>query len=197
MVGHSYVKYLQRLGGWDNVVEVLDSGESVKFEFSWLAFPGKDFEYFINNPAIFQTIKRRNPDIIVTILGGNAITNAVTNEQIKSDARRYFELQKEACGGNCLRLAFQVERRFAAENNRFNVPQEHQYNQRRALLNNFLNKSIRKGSGLVHNIINLGGDDYLNNPNNFSDGVHLKIEGLMLYQKIMINGLVYALNHRQ
>ena len=49
----------------------------------------------------------------------------------------------------------------------------------------------------MHNIINLGGDAILNNPENFYDGVHLKIEGLMLYKQMMINGLVYALNHRQ
>ena len=101
MIGHSYVKYLKRLGGWNNVVEILDDGERVDLEFLWLAFPGKDFDYFVNHPAIFETIRQRNPDIVVTILGGNAITNAVTNEQIKTQARKYFELKKEDCGENC------------------------------------------------------------------------------------------------
>ena len=190
VIGHSYVKYLERLGGWDNVVELLDNGDRVDF-------PGKDFSHFLENPTIFERVKRYNPEVVITILGGNAITNLASNNEIKVQAKDYFELKKDSCGENCLRLAVQIERRFASENNKFDVPQEYEYNQRRSVLNNYLNKTIRKGSGLIHNVINLGGDAVLNNPEHFYDGVHLKIEGLMIYKQMLINGLVYALNHCQ
>ena len=58
VIGHSYVKYLERLGGWDNVVEILDDGEWVDFQFKWLSFPGKDFDYFVQTPAIFEKIQQ-------------------------------------------------------------------------------------------------------------------------------------------
>ena len=82
----------------------------------------KGFSHFLEDPTIFKRVKRYDPDIVVTILGGNAITNLTSNSEIKVQARDYFELKKDLCGESCLRLAMQVERRFVSESNKSDVP---------------------------------------------------------------------------
>lgn len=50
LVVHLYVKFLERLPGWQETV-TLDNGKQVKLKFEFLVQPGKDYQYFLDNPG--------------------------------------------------------------------------------------------------------------------------------------------------
>ena len=89
----------------------------------------------------------------------------------------------------------QIEARFLLPNNQFGAPLAFEFNQRRNVINNYVNKNIRR-SGLIDGIISLRDLGFLNNEEEYRDGVHLKQEGLLKYKMAIMNGLAYALNKR-
>lgn len=161
LVGHSYVKYLERLPGWQGAV-TLDNGEQVELEFEFRSQPGKDYLYFLDNPGETDAIGNFNPEVVVTILGVNSIVNSVTNSEINSRASAFYTRLNQVVGPNCLKLAVQIEPRFCSAGNRFRTPESVEFNQRRQVLNNYLNKTLKKHK-LIDNIILLGAN-YLNHP---------------------------------
>ena len=96
---------------------------------------------------------------------------------------------------DCIKLAVQIEARFALPNNPFGTPVAEEYNQRRNVINNFVNRNIKR-SNLVDGIISLGGVGFLNNESEYRDGIHLKQIGLVKYQSAFLNGIKFALNKR-
>ena len=94
-----------------------------------------------------------------------------------------------------LRLAVQIEPRFVEAGDRFGTPEAEEYNRRRTIINNFVNKKLKK-YGLVDNVILLGSVNFLRDPKYFLDGVHLKREGLLKYKEAGIHGLEYALENK-
>ena len=78
--------------------------------------------------------------------------------------------------------------------NKFGTTEAEEYNKMRTVVNNYINKKLRK-YGLVDNVILLGSVNYLRDPKYFSDGVHLKTEGLLMYKEAVIGGLEYALEN--
>lgn len=194
LVGHSYVRYLEWLPGWEDSV-TLDNGEEVKLEFEFLS-PGKDYQYFLDNPWVLDAISNLNPEVVVTILGGNSIVNTVTNSEINNRASAFYTRLNQVVGPNCLKLAVQIEPRFCSAGNSSGIPEPVEFNQRRQVLNNYLNKTLKKQK-LIDNVILLGAANYLNHPKYFEDGVHLKQEGLIRYRMAIMGGIRYALSHRK
>ena len=57
---------------------------------------------------------------------------------------------------DCIRLAVQIEARFALPNNPFGMPMAVEYNQRRNVINNYVNRNIKRAK-LIDGIISIGG----------------------------------------
>ena len=195
IVGHSYVRELRRQGSWHlNLKLKLAQGEEQPCDVIFQEYPGKDYRFFLDNRNLFSKIGEVNPDIIVIILGGNSIVESKTNPEITQEIREFYGLLNGMLNG-CLRLAVQIEPRFPIPNNPHGAPESHVFNQRRHVINNFVNKRIKK-AGLIDSVILLGGEGYLNNEEFYADGVHLGIEGLVKYKRAIVSGIEFALNAR-
>ena len=193
LFGHSYVRYLERLGKWDRELS-LTSGKKVDCKFLFKSHPGKDYEYLLNNPQEFEIVRLINPDIIVVILGGNSISYKHSNTEITDLASEFYNKLKQVVRSDCLRLAVQIEPRFVDAGNKFGTPEAKEYNRRRTIVNNYVNKRLKKYV-LVDNVILLGSVNYVRDPKYFSDGAHLKTGGLKMYKEAVLGGLKYALEN--
>ena len=196
LFGHSYVNNLRNLGGWDRSLH-LSGGQKIDLEFAFHSRPGKDYDFFYNNPEEFDRISEVNPDILVCILGGNLIVESVTDHQLRQEVLKFYKSIRDTVGLGCKVLSAQVEPRYAAKGNRFGTPQIESYNRKRQLINNFVNKSVRQTRHLVdHNVM-------LVSVNKFTvdkfrqDGVHLNQEGLQMYRHSLINTIKYSLEKSQ
>lgn len=194
LFGHSYVRDLSRFGNWDREVE-LATGEKVWAEFQFMAYPDVDYAYFLDHPEEMSQIQELDPDVIIVILGGNSVTSDLSNSQIKEKAFAFYTLLKTAVRPECIKLAMQIEPRFESPGNSRGAPLASEFNRRRQILNNFTNKKLKK-HGLVDRVIQLGSFDFLNNPQNYRDGVHLCWAGLEKYKGAVMGGLRYALENR-
>ena len=194
LFGHSYVRHLERLGNWDRELS-LTGGKKVDCRFLFKSHPGKDYTYLLKNPQEFGIIREFNPDVIIVILGGNSIGSKHSNPEINDLASRFYSKLKEVVRSDCLKLAVQIEPRFVDAGNRFGTPEAEEFNRRRTVVNNYVNKKLKK-YGLVDGVIMLGSVNYLRDPKYFSDGVHLNTEGLLMYKDAVIGGLVYALEKK-
>ena len=193
--GHSYVRHLERLGNWDRELQLV-SGEKVDCRFLFKSHPGKDYRYLLNNPQEFEIIKLIAPDVIIVILGGNSICARVTNVEINELALEFYHKLMTVIKPDCLRLAVQIEPRFVEADNRFGTPEAKEFNRRRAVVNNYMNRKLKK-KNLIDNVITLGSVNFLRDPKYFEkDGVHLTKGGLLKYKEAVIGGLVYALEHK-
>ena len=193
LFGHSYVRHLQRLGNWDTELSST-SGKKVDCKFLFKSHPGKDYGYLLRNPQEFEIIRLINPDIIVVILGGNSISDKHSNTEINDLASEFYNKLKQVVRSDCVKLAVQIEPRFVDAGNKFGTPEAEEYNRRRTVVNNYVNKRLKK-YGLVDNVILLGPVNYLRDPKYFSNGVHLKTEGLQMYKEAVLGGLEYALEN--
>ena len=195
LLGHSYVKYLERLGDWDREVK-LDSGESLNLEFSFRSQAGKDYDHFLTSQSELEFVDLLRPDIIVVILGGNSITTQVTNSEIKWKSTEFFIKLNEVISDQCLKLVVQVEPRNCEAGNKFGTPEFEEFNRRRAIINNHYNTTLKKRK-LVDHVVLLGSLNFLQHPSDFSDGVHLNINGLNKYKDTVVGALLHALNNRK
>ena len=149
----------------------------------------------LDNPQEFEIIRRIDPDIIVVILRGNSICENNTNLEINDLALEFYTRLGKVVRPDCLKMAVQIEPRIVEAGNRFQMPEPEEFNRRRAVINNFMNKKLKK-CNLINNVILLGSVNILRDPKYFTDGVHLKKEGLMKYRDAVIGGLVYALENK-
>ena len=196
MLGHSYVRDLKRFSDWHRDLHLeLDNGFNIPIDVRFQAYPGKDYSHFLNNLELFELVREVKPEVVVIILGGNSIVNNVTNCEINTKAKEFYVHLNNVLPSGCLRLATQIEPRFPFEGNRFGAPTAIEYGRRRNVINNYINKQIKK-SGAVDGVIMLGGESYLNNEASFSDGVHLKPVGLEKYKDAVLGGIKFALNKR-
>ena len=194
VIGHSYARDLRSMfPHFDGLAFDLSNEEKVNFDLRFQAYPGKDYQYFLDHPELFELIKNENPDVIVVILGGNLIVASKTNSQINQEIRLFYSTLNTVLRDDCIKLAVQIEARIALPNNPFGTPLAEEYNQRRNVINNYVNRNIKR-SKLVDGIISLGGVGFLNDESEYRDGIHLKQIGLLKYQSAFFNGIKYALN---
>ena len=105
VVGHSYAKDLERLFlTYTNLTLELKNNKQVKFDIHFHAYPGKDYEHFLNNPELFEVIKLEDPDMVIIILGGNSIVETKTNFQIAQNIRLISTHLKSVIRDGCIRL---------------------------------------------------------------------------------------------
>ena len=194
LFGHSYVRNLERLGNWDREIQ-LNTSDKINCNFYFKSFPGKDYEFLVDHPHEVDKIQLIDPDIIIVILGGNSVTNKYTNIQINELAFKFYTKLKSVVRPDCIILPVQIEPRFVGPNNIHGTPTAIGFNRRRNVLNNYVNKQLKK-KGLINRIILLGSVNFLGNPNLFTDGVHLSREGLNKYRNTLFGGIRYALENK-
>ena len=71
VVRHSYARDLKRLYPHYNNLTLKLKNEEVLFDIHFLAYPGMDYQHFLDNPELIELIKAENPDVVVIIFGGN------------------------------------------------------------------------------------------------------------------------------
>ena len=185
--GHSYVRDLSERCEWSHPLII--RGQPTKPDYLFRHFPGKDYEFLLNQPQEFETVASINPDYIVVILGGNSIVKSITNVEINALATDFYE-RLRASLPNAVIIAAQIEPRYYPANNHFEAPTREEFNRRRVVLNNFVNKKLKK-RGLVNHVAVLGSAMNFG-PHSFRDGVHLLNKPLEDYQQIMLGALIYA-----
>ena len=121
------------------------------------------------------------------------INNSYTNHQIKSLSYRFFRKLSNIVSKECIRFVVQVEPRYCQAGNPFGTPTYREFERRRTVINNHFNKDLKR-FGLVDRVVLLGSVKYLNRPEHFKDGVHLKAEGLGLYQQAIVGAIQMHLN---
>lgn len=191
--GHSYVRDLQSKCQWGDSILVKEKPEKVEYHFRY--FCGKDFEFILNREGEFDIVDSLAPDVIVVVLGGNSIVNSKTNDQIRTLILDFFSKLRESLP-DCTIIAAQIEPRFCDPGNRHGTPEAEEFNRRRTVLNNFMNKTVKK-AGLINYMMLLGSTEFLNHHQYFTDGVHLSGVGLQRYQTAILNTVQYALERKQ
>ena len=134
--------------------------------------------------------------MVVVILGGNSITSALSNTETKQKDAAFYALLKPAAKPTYLKLPVQTEPRFVPEGNLHGTPPAVECNQRLQIINDFVNKRLKK-QGLVDRVIQLGSAAFINEPLNYWYGVHLNRAGLERYKQAVVRSLDIALSHRQ
>ena len=118
-------------------------GETIWPNYSFRYFSGKDFKFILNKPQEFETLTELRPDVIVTILGGNSIVDFKTNGEVKEEMLEFYDRLNNALP-QTIKLAVQVEPRYYAEDNPYHAPTPQTFQSRRQILNNFMNKQLKK-----------------------------------------------------
>ena len=190
--GHSYVRDLVKLQ-WKPELTV--NGEQQTIHYSFRYFPGKDYEFLLNKDQEFEVLAEIKPDYVILVLGGNSIVNFKSNNEIKTTISEFY-LRLHASLPHTIKLAVQIEPRYYLTGNHFHAPTAEEFNRRRQVLNNYLNKAIKKKGHLDHMVL-LGSAADLNPTLYLADGVHMNEEGLLKYQAAIIRSLTYAMEQRQ
>ena len=193
LFGHSYVNHLRQLGGWNRDI-TLQNNTRVNIEFLFKSYPGKDFQYFLDHDETFNIVTSEQPDAIVVILGGNSITSQYEDSEIKQMAESFFKKLNDYLNPGCVRFVAQVETRFCERGNRFGTPEHKEFEKRRGRINHCYGGRLKR-KGLLDRVILLGSSKFLNARENFADdGVHLKKQGLELYQTAVVDSVRYHLD---
>ena len=95
VIGHSYVRDLATHGPWQQEL-TLSTGGRVNLVFSFSAYRGKDFDFFLAHPAWQDRVREIDPEVVIVVLGGNSIIGSLTNSQIKQKAAAFYLLLKAA-----------------------------------------------------------------------------------------------------
>ena len=92
IVGHSYVRELQRQRTWHlNLKLKLEQGKQ-PYDVIFKEYPIKDYRFFLDNRNLFEEISIVNPDITVIIFGGNSIVDSKTNTEITKEIREFYNI---------------------------------------------------------------------------------------------------------
>ena len=176
-IGHSYVRDLARQN-----FEVLLRDTLVTPQY--IAVPGGTFKTFLKNPHYFDTLRHTQPEIVVVLLGGNDIKSEAGLQKTFEECSQFYGILRESVPCSTI-VASQVETRFYKPNNRFGCPTHHRFDQLRRRFNKFLERHI------AHDVI-LEIEGYLDDKNDYRDGVHLSHPGFMKYLGIIQLTVTFA-----
>lgn len=190
--GNSYVRDLQSKCHWSDIM-VNEQQEKIEYHFRY--FCGKNYEYLLNKEGEFDIVAAIEPDVIVVVLGGNSIVNSKSNDEVRALIHDFYVKLRESLPDSII-IATQIEPRFCPPGNRHGAPEAEEFNRRRTVLNNYMNKTI-KNAGLINYMVLLGSKNFLNHHQFFLDGVHLNGVGLERYQTAILSTIRYALERRQ
>ena len=68
VVGHSYVRDLATHSPWQQE-PTLSTGGRVNPVYSFLDYPGKDFDFFLDHPAWQDRVREIDPEVVIVVLG--------------------------------------------------------------------------------------------------------------------------------
>ena len=102
----------------------------------------------------------------MALLPKSPIVASKTNSHINQSIRLFYTQLNSVLREDCIRLAVQIEARFALPNNPFGTPLAVEYNQQRNVIDNYVNSNIKRAK-LIDGIISLGGVGFLNNENEY------------------------------
>ena len=178
ILGHSYVRDLERLGNREITVN------NILVHLSYLSFPGFRFVDFLQSPKLLDKAISLFPDIILVILGGNDIRTDVDLSVVKDNCRDFFALLCSKFSGSFI-IASQIEFRHLKKVNRHSSPAEDLFRKLANSFNNWLNKQKFKDKILIVNGVGKLSDASLFK----ADGVHLNIHGLEILFELIVSAL--------
>lgn len=134
ILGHSYIRDLYELG--DTRMKFKD-GIDCKIHYYFK--PGSTFAKWNNYFEILDKIVELNPNIILVYLGGNSITEDISDRTLRDQAKQFYNLLRSLLP-EAIVIASQIELRFVEEGNRHKTPTLQQFKIRRNTFNQFLRK---------------------------------------------------------
>ena len=148
---------------------------------------GHSYTDYLEDPDLYNRVKRHDPDIVFVVLAGNAIRNNVTNVEICTLATRFYN-KLRATFPNTQIVSAQIEKRWYREGNRWNCPAEVEFQRRRVALHNFYRRLRLKNYTLL-----VAGRNRLDNRTYYRDEVHLNQAGLQFYAQMVRNTVSYII----
>lgn len=133
-IGHSYVKGLEYLFQRKNFKE------AEEFETYFFGIGGATIEHLSADPSVIGCVNQIDPDLIVTILGSNDITNETNNVTIKRRYHNFLQNLKRARPEIPI-AKVQIEYRYYTKS-RFDVPDSKVFNQRAKNINTYLKRKL-------------------------------------------------------
>ena len=132
------------------------AGNTVEIYYKF--FPGKSYEYMLDNPNLIDSALSCVPDFIVTIFGGNSISNNTSKAYLIDKCRSFYQLlhdKVKICNPSALIIAHQIPLRFVYDNYK-DTPKPQEFKK----LRDQLNEKVRKLS-TVHHILLIAGPNRL------------------------------------
>ena len=174
LIGHSYVRrlmeYRQNYEKYPGVIEV--DGKTFQPTYVWQG--GKDYAFFNKSNVHKDLIIESRPDLILVVLGGNAVASGDIEIPVASrDMRSYFFWLQENFP-NSLLIAAEVEPRYDGQGPPSPDQEESHWERRNAF-----NQAVYRlpGKDFTHRVAK-----YLNHRNFYTfDGVHFSNRGNHFY----------------
>lgn len=183
-LGHSYVRDLKRLDILQDKI-----GDSEQCVIQYFSIPGSCFKTWLDFPKQLSLCMDYNPDFLLICLGGNSITEHVSDIGLQEYCYKFYELLGSLLP-NTILIAVQVETRFPIIPNKFGTPCYEIYKKRRLKFNKFLKKFK-----LRHYLANIQSPGRLDDRKYYNGDVHLNSRGLKKYYNLLHATVVYAYNN--
>lgn len=160
---------------------------------------GGSFHTFTNNNcALLRWLKNRfNPQVVLCIIGGNAVSLIDDNQTYYIVAEGFYQSVKLIFDGAYI-VASQLEARYYQPGNRFNAPLEAKYKSRRVSINHFINSLKFKDHLLMLSGRNRLDNESMYEPDKQGNLVHFTSPGYSKLNTYIHNTIKYVMNfHRE
>ena len=168
--GHSYVRDLCNCNLFNLVIE------NKNINIKYIYYPGAGYHKILRNPhLLIDPLHSFNPDIVITILGGNSVYSTTEYSIVTEQCREFYKILRNNSRNNCVVIAAQIEQRYFGRRGIVSALSE-PYRKRRNKFNKFLNKLKS-----VDHILMVGGHGRLDHRVFYRDNTHLNNIGLRKY----------------
>ena len=191
LVGHSYVRRLKKYRHQHTGSQWEINEEGISVDLGYVFQGGQDYEFFNDSWHHKARILQENPDVVLVVLGGNAVANSVPTPQAAYQMHMFVNWLKRALPLSVIVIA-EVEPRY---NWHEGLPADHdpEVESFKTERNNF-NQAVRRlrAKDFTLRVANcLCSRGYYN-----YDGVHFNDKGNKFYWEIIINTLKHVMERR-
>ena len=127
-------------------------------DITYRCYPGKSYEFFLQNPHLIDAVLACVPDFVITIFGGNSITINTSKSYLVNTCKSFYQLlfdKLKIINPNALIISHQIPLRFVF--NQFkDTPKPEDFKK----LRDHLNEKVRK-LATVHHILLIAGPNRL------------------------------------
>ena len=172
VIGNSHVNRLKQIA--DRHFDHLGT----RVYINYYGVSGGSFHSFTeNNCALLYWLKNRfNPQVIVCLIGGNAVSIIDDNQTYYAVAEGFYESVRLIFKGAYI-VASQLEARYYQPGNKFNAPLEKEYKSRRVAINHFVSSLKFKDHVLMLSGKNRLDDKSMYEPDKHGNLVHFTSPG--------------------